>query len=128
MAAFSRILFRLSSALVLVIASGALFLWFRPHPIAGSGGLPLPGRILIPVPQFLQGDPRWGSDPLGDTPGTLAGEGCAVASAAMVLARAGAERMKYDASHLTPEGCRIVTEEVVRVLDDLGCLPMDEAA
>ena len=45
-----------------------------------------------------------------------------------VLARAGAERMKYDASHLTPEGCRIVTEEVVRVLDDLGCLPMDEAA
>lgn len=91
MAAFPRILFRLSSALVLVIASGALFLWLRPHPIAGSGGLPLPGRILIPVPQFLQGDPRWGSDPLADTPGTLAGEGCAVASAAMVLARAGAD-------------------------------------
>jgi hypothetical protein len=41
-----------------------------------------------------------------------------------VLARTGAERMKYDAIHLTAEGCRAVTEEVVRVLEDLGCLPV----
>ncbi len=45
-----------------------------------------------------------------------------------VLARAGVERMKYDATHLTAEGCAIVAKEVVRVLDDLGCLPQDENA
>ena len=40
-----------------------------------------------------------------------------------IVARAGADRMKIDALHLTGEGCRVVAEEVVRVLDDLGCLP-----
>lgn len=40
-----------------------------------------------------------------------------------LVARAGADRMKYDVVHLTAEGCRAVAEEVVRVLDDLGCLP-----
>ncbi|MFI4976876.1 MAG: SGNH/GDSL hydrolase family protein [Caulobacterales bacterium] len=42
-----------------------------------------------------------------------------------VVARAGADRLKYDATHLTGEGCRAVAEEVVRVLADLGCLPME---
>jgi hypothetical protein len=45
-----------------------------------------------------------------------------------VVARAGSDRMKYDATHLTGEGCRAVAEEVVRVLDDLGRLPSAEAA
>ncbi len=40
-----------------------------------------------------------------------------------VLARAGAERLKLDATHLTAEGSRLVAEEVVRVLDDLGLTP-----
>jgi hypothetical protein len=39
-----------------------------------------------------------------------------------ITARAGADRTKYDALHLTSDGCRVVAEEVVRVLDDLGCL------
>ncbi len=40
-----------------------------------------------------------------------------------VLARAGAERLQVDATHLTPEGYRLVAEEVVRVLADLDLLP-----
>ena len=39
-----------------------------------------------------------------------------------VLARHGADRLKIDALHLNAEGCRLVAEEVVRVLTDLGCL------
>jgi len=39
------------------------------------------------VPLFRQGDERWSDDPLGGIPdnGTLGGQGCAVAAAAMVL-------------------------------------------
>lgn len=44
-----------------------------------------------------------------------------------VVARAGADRMKLDAVHLTGDGCRAVAEEVVRVLDDLGCLTLQRA-
>ena len=39
-----------------------------------------------------------------------------------IVAEEGANRMKYDFRHLTSEGCRVVAEEVVRVLDDLGYL------
>ncbi len=46
---------------------------------------------VIDVPQFFQGDPRWGADPLGPTPATLAAEGCAISSAAMVLSSYGAD-------------------------------------
>ena len=37
-----------------------------------------------------------------------------------IVARAGADRVKLDPVHLTADGCRLVAEEVVRVLDDLG--------
>lgn len=83
---------RSASGIALVIAIGAiatLSLWAWPRPIGGAGGLPVPGEILISVPQFLQGDPRWGDDHLGETPGTLGGEGCAVSSASMVLGHYG---------------------------------------
>lgn len=63
--------------------------WLARRPIPSSGGLYFPGRTIIPVPQFSQGDPRWGEDLLGPTQATLAGEGCAVASAAMVLSSYG---------------------------------------
>jgi hypothetical protein len=43
-----------------------------------------------------------------------------------IVARAGADRMKYDALHLTGEGCRAVAQEVVRVLEDYGLLPAEE--
>lgn len=43
-----------------------------------------------------------------------------------IVARAGADRVKLDALHLTADGCRLVAEEVVRVLDDVGCFaPVD---
>jgi hypothetical protein len=38
-----------------------------------------------------------------------------------IVARAGADRAKLDALHLTAMGCRLVAEEVVRVLDEVGC-------
>jgi lysophospholipase L1-like esterase len=37
-----------------------------------------------------------------------------------LVARHGADRLKLNALHLTPEGHRLVAEEVARVLDDLG--------
>jgi hypothetical protein len=46
--------------------------------------------------------------------------GVSIVDVDAVLARAGADRLKLDATHLMPEGYRIVAEEVVRVLDDLG--------
>jgi hypothetical protein len=41
-----------------------------------------------------------------------------------IIGRAGADTFKIDAMHLTPDGYRLVAEEVVRVLDDLGVIPM----
>jgi hypothetical protein len=73
------------AVLIAIVAIAVLALWAWPRPIGGTGGLPIPGEILISVPQFLQGDPRWRGDPLGGTSGTLGTEGCAVASASMVL-------------------------------------------
>ncbi|MFI4933635.1 MAG: SGNH/GDSL hydrolase family protein [Caulobacterales bacterium] len=54
--------------------------------------------------------------------------GVSIVDVDMIVARAGADRLKYDALHLTGEGCRAVAEEVVRVLDDLACLPPAEAS
>jgi hypothetical protein len=41
-----------------------------------------------------------------------------------IIGRAGADKFKIDAMHLTPEGYRLVAEEVVRILEDLGVMPM----
>lgn len=72
--------------LVLVILVLVLFaLWFWKHPLSGCGGLPIPGELVIDVPQFFQSDPRWRDDLLGATSGTLGAQGCAVTSASMVL-------------------------------------------
>lgn len=38
-----------------------------------------------------------------------------------IVARRGADGLKVDALRLNAEGCRLVAEEVVRVLDHLGC-------
>lgn len=40
-----------------------------------------------------------------------------------IVARAGADKLKSDALHLTAEGYELIAEEVVRVLDDYGCFP-----
>ena len=46
--------------------------------------------------------------------------GISVVDVDKIVARGGADRLKIDALHLTAEGCRLVAEEVVRILDDLG--------
>jgi len=63
--------------------------WVWPRQIPSSGGLPFFWRVELNVPIFAQGDERWRDDFLGLTEGTLHAEGCAVSSAAMVLASYG---------------------------------------
>lgn len=64
--------------------------WFWKRPISGVGGLPIFGRMEIPVPLFSQADLRWGEDALGySEEDSLASAGCALSSAAMVLASYG---------------------------------------
>ncbi|MBV9392607.1 MAG: C39 family peptidase [Verrucomicrobia bacterium] len=66
-----------------IIALG-LFYYFRCAEIPSSGGLYF--NMSLPVPKFAQNDPRWANDALGPTDSTVGAEGCAVSSAAMVLA------------------------------------------
>lgn len=63
----------------------------KQSPLSPSGGLWFPRTVLNDVPHFAQGDAAWSEDKLAATPGTLGNEGCAVASAAMVLASYGAD-------------------------------------
>lgn len=83
----------LTLILVLALAAGVwVWHWTSPNKaLPANGGLYFPIERIIEVPQFFQGDPRWAGDPLGPTPSTLGAEGCAVASAAMVLASYGAD-------------------------------------
>lgn len=76
-------------AFVIVAAIGSWMWisdWKAQQPISASGGLYFPWRVELNVPQYFQGDATWKEDPLGPTEGTLGQEGCAVSSAAMVLA------------------------------------------
>jgi hypothetical protein len=43
-----------------------------------------------------------------------------------IIGRAGADNFKIDAMHLTPDGYRLVAEEVVRVLEDLGVISLSQ--
>ena len=73
---------------VLVVAGGALYVdWTWKRKLSPRGGRPFLTRVELPVPSFQQGDDKWRDDPLGGVPenGTLGGEGCAVAAAAMVF-------------------------------------------
>ncbi|MEO8204602.1 MAG: C39 family peptidase [Chthoniobacterales bacterium] len=74
-----------------VAAAGWVANWMIPRPITASGGIYFSKPVLLKVPHFLQNDVRWGDNPLGNTESTLGGEGCAVTSAAMVLASYGAD-------------------------------------
>ncbi|MEO6787511.1 MAG: C39 family peptidase [Chthoniobacteraceae bacterium] len=65
--------------------------WNRLGPLEPSGGMYFQPRLELKVPAFRQADDRWRNDLLGNTPATLGAEGCAVASAAMVLASYGAD-------------------------------------
>jgi hypothetical protein len=77
---------RTGAIILLCVVIALISLWGWKRPLPPLGGLPIPGEIVLCVPQFFQGDPRWRKDLLGATPGTLGGEGCAVTSAAMLLA------------------------------------------
>ena len=59
--------------------------YVRKGPIHPSGGRYFFTRMVLPVALYRQGDERWRNDLLGRTLGTLGAEGCAVASAAMVM-------------------------------------------
>ena len=59
--------------------------YLRKGPLDPRGGRYFFQRLELSVPLQRQADERWGSHFLGPTTGTLAAEGCAVASAAMVL-------------------------------------------
>jgi len=67
----------------------AFFAW--KHVISSSGGRYFVHRVVIPVPVFTQGDPRWALELLGPTFDTVGQAGCAVTSAAMVLSAYGVD-------------------------------------
>jgi Peptidase_C39 like family len=74
--------------LVLVATGAAVYVdWTWKRKLSPRGGRPFLTRVELPVPSFQQGDDRWRDDSLGSVPenGTLGGEGCAVAAAAMVF-------------------------------------------
>lgn len=65
--------------------------WAHKGPLDPRGGRYFFQRVELDVPEFSQGDERWKDDLLGPTQNTLGAEGCAVASAAMVLASYGVD-------------------------------------
>jgi hypothetical protein len=84
--------------LVAVLAAGTSTAWrwaeawtATATPLTPEGGLYFPTTVLNDVPHFAQADRRWGQNRLAGGSTTLGAEGCAVASAAMVLASYGAE-------------------------------------
>jgi len=89
-----RLLVLLVLAALAALGAGAW--WARGwsekmSPLPPKGGLWFPVTVLSDVPHFAQNDKRWSRDNLGNTPSTLGEEGCAVTSAAMVLACYGAD-------------------------------------
>lgn len=65
--------------------------WIEKKPVSSSGGLYFPCSFEIPGPHFFQSDTAWASEKLAATEETLSKAGCAVSSAAMVLAFYGAD-------------------------------------
>jgi hypothetical protein len=99
------------SCALMIYAAGVWERWNTKGKLAPSGGRYFLRRVEIPVPLFRQNDPRWGKDPLGATDGTLGAEGCAVSSAAMVLASYGVDtdpqrlnRFLTETNGYTPQG------------------------
>ena len=76
-------------ALALFIYLGFNGFWDWKHVISSSGGRYFVHRVEIPVPAFSQDDPRWSLQLLGPSMETVGQVGCALTSAAMVLASYG---------------------------------------
>jgi Peptidase_C39 like family len=75
-----------TTVLILLSIAVVSTYYFGRREISASGGLYFFSRMELNVPRFAQGDPRWAEDLLGPTDSTIGAEGCAVSSAAMVLA------------------------------------------
>jgi len=76
------------SVLLLIVAAVALQIdWTWKRKLSPRGGRYFFHRVELAVPSFQQSDNKWRDDPLGGIVenGTLGGEGCAVAAAAMVF-------------------------------------------
>jgi hypothetical protein len=87
-----RLLVWVGGALIgLALYVGIPAFWSWKHPISSSGGRYFVQQVIIPVPIFEQGDPRWTFDLLGPTIDTMGQAGCAVTSAAMVLSAYGVD-------------------------------------
>jgi len=74
--------------LLLIVAAVVLQIdWNWKRRLSPRGGRPFFTRVELAVPSFQQGDNKWRDDLLGgvEENGTLGGEGCAVAAAAMVF-------------------------------------------
>lgn len=54
--------------------------------------------------------------------------GISIVDVDRIVAQHGAREMKFDVTHLTAAGCRAVAGEVIRILEDLGCIPPLEHA
>ena len=65
--------------------------WQAERQIPSRGGLYFPRRLELKVPFYGQGDAPWKNDLIGPTEETIHAVGCAVASAAMVLASYGVD-------------------------------------
>jgi hypothetical protein len=69
------------------IMFGAWQYYAGVRKIPSAGGLYFFSKLVLPVQRFAQDDPKWGDDQLGpEESSTMGEEGCAVSSAAMVLA------------------------------------------
>jgi len=76
----------LAGTAAVVVVLSAWFYYVGIRKIPSTGGLYFFSRLVLPVQRFAQNDPRWADDELGTAPSTMGEEGCAVSSAAMVLA------------------------------------------
>jgi hypothetical protein len=80
--------------LLLLIGALAVYIdWTWKRKLSPRGGRYFFHRVELTVPSFRQGDERWSDDPLGGVVenGTIGGQGCAVAAAAMVFKFYGVE-------------------------------------
>lgn len=84
-----RLAWRGGGALGLFLLAVLAGYWFDQRPLAPRGGVYFFREVRLDVPLFHQGDERWREELLAWGPATLGQEGCAVASAAMVLSSYG---------------------------------------
>jgi hypothetical protein len=79
-------LYVLAGVVGMVMIFSAWYYYFKPRIIPSAGGFYFLTKLVLPVERFAQDDARWADDELGPASSTMGEEGCAVSSAAMVLA------------------------------------------